>query len=439
MHVSGVHGSGSVRSVRATADPLWVRVLLIGSALTVTVVLILVPLVYVFVQAFSAGVGEWWSQLTADPDTRHSIFLTFSVVPAAVLANTVFGIAAAWTLTRFQFRGRLLLLTLLDLPFAVSPVVAGLCILLIYGAQGWLGPLLKSAGIQVVFAWPGLVLATTFVTLPFVARELIPLMESLGADEELAAVSLGAGPWQLFWRVTLPNIRWGLLFGVIQCHARAIGEFGAVKVVSGGISGQTDTMPLRVEKLFQEYNNPGSFAVASVLTLSGKTTLLRIIAGLESADSGRVLFDDRDVTDLAARERGVGFVFQHYALFRHMTVAENIAFGLRVRKAPAFEVTSRVQELLHLVRLEGLGQRLPAELSGGQRQRVALARALAVRPQMLLLDEPFGALDARVRQELRGWLRRLHQEMHVTTVFVTHDQEEAFEMADQVVVMNQGR
>lgn len=172
---------------------------------------------------------------------------------------------------------------------------------------------------------------------------------------------------------------------------------------------------------------------------SGKTTLLRIIAGLESADAGQVLFDDRDVTELAARERGVGFVFQHYALFRHMTVAENIAFGLRVRRAPSFEVTSRVQELLRLVRLEGLGQRLPSELSGGQRQRVALARALAVRPQMLLLDEPFGALDARVRQELRGWLRRLHQEMHVTTVFVTHDQEEAFEMADQVVVMNQGR
>jgi len=172
---------------------------------------------------------------------------------------------------------------------------------------------------------------------------------------------------------------------------------------------------------------------------SGKTTLLRIIAGLESADAGQVLFDDRDVTQLAARERGVGFVFQHYALFRHMTVAENIAFGLRVRKSPAADVNRRVQELLRLVRLEGLGQRLPTELSGGQRQRVALARALAVRPQMLLLDEPFGALDARVRQELRGWLRRLHQEMHVTTVFVTHDQEEAFEMADQVVVMNQGR
>ena len=158
--------------------------------------------------------------------------------------------------------------------FAVSPVVAGLAILLIYGSNGWLGPLLKSAGVQVVFAWPGLVLATTFVTLPFVARELIPLMESLGADEELAAVSLGAGAWDMFLRITLPNIRWGLLFGVIQCHARAIGEFGAVKVVSGGISGQTDTMPLRVEKLFQEYNNQGSYAVASVLTLVALMTLM---------------------------------------------------------------------------------------------------------------------------------------------------------------------
>jgi sulfate transport system permease protein len=273
MHVSRGSSAGDSRSSRASTDPLWLRILLISAALTVTGVLIVIPLVYVFVQAFSEGFASWWQQLTADADTRHSILLTLSVAPAAVLANTIFGVAAAWTLTRFQFRGRVLLLTMLDLPFAVSPVVAGLCILLIYGAQGWLGPMLKSAGIQVVFAWPGLVLATTFVTLPFVARELIPLMESLGADEELAAVSLGAGPWQLFWRVTLPNIRWGLLFGVIQCHARAIGEFGAVKVVSGGISGQTDTMPLRVEKLFQEYNNPGSFAVASVLTLMALATL----------------------------------------------------------------------------------------------------------------------------------------------------------------------
>ncbi len=172
---------------------------------------------------------------------------------------------------------------------------------------------------------------------------------------------------------------------------------------------------------------------------SGKTTLLRIVAGLESADSGSVLFQDEDVTETSARDRGVGFVFQHYALFRHLTVFENVAFGLRVRKVSKDEVRQRVNELLKMVRLESLGSRFPTELSGGQRQRVALARALAVRPKMLLLDEPFGALDAKVRQELRTWLRKLHEEMNVTTVFVTHDQEEAFEMADQVVVMNQGR
>ena len=171
---------------------------------------------------------------------------------------------------------------------------------------------------------------------------------------------------------------------------------------------------------------------------SGKTTLLRIISGLETADEGSILFKDEDVTERSARDRDVGFVFQHYALFRHMSVFENIAFGMRVRRAAKAEVRDRVNELLHLVRLEGLGQRYPSELSGGQRQRVALARALAVKPRMLLLDEPFGALDAKVRQELRTWLRKLHEEMHVTTVFVTHDQEEAFEMADQVVVMSQG-
>ena len=165
------------------------------------------------------------------------------------------------------------MMTLLDLPFAVSPVVAGLMFVLLFGMQGYFGPALREWNIRIIFAWPGLVLATTFVTLPFVARELIPLMQAIGSDEELAAISLGASPWQMFWRVTLPNIKWGLLFGIIQCHARAIGEFGAVKVVSGGISGETDTMPLRVEKLFQEYNNPGSFAVASVLTLMALATL----------------------------------------------------------------------------------------------------------------------------------------------------------------------
>lgn len=271
MHLSARQTRVAGRHV--ANEPLWLRILLISVSCFVVTVLIIVPLVYVFVQAFGNGPAAWWAELVRDRDTQHSIFLTIVLAPVAVLLNTIFGVAAAWTLTKFRFRGRVLLLTLLDLPFAVSPVVAGLCILLVYGMQGFLGPTLREWGVQVVFSWPGLLMATTFVTMPFVARELIPLMESLGSDEELAAVSLGANRWQLFWRITLPNIKWGLLFGIIQCHARAIGEFGAVKVVSGGIGGQTDTMPLRVEKLFQEYNNPGSYAVASVLTLMALATL----------------------------------------------------------------------------------------------------------------------------------------------------------------------
>ena len=254
-------------------EPLWLRLVLILLACLTTVVLIIVPLVYVFVQAFADGPEAWWSNLFDDPDTRHSVFLTLTVAPLTVVLNTLFGLAAAWTITKFRFFGRTLLMTLLDLPFAVSPVVAGLMFVLLFGMQGYFGPALREWNIRIIFAWPGLVLATTFVTLPFVARELIPLLQAIGSDEELAAISLGASPWQMFWRVTLPNIKWGLLFGIIQCHARAIGEFGAVKVVSGGISGETDTMPLRVEKLFQEYNNPGSFAVASVLTLMALATL----------------------------------------------------------------------------------------------------------------------------------------------------------------------
>jgi len=210
-------------------------------------------------------------------------------------------------------------------------------------------------------------------------------------------------------------------------------------------------MSIRVENITKRY---GEFTALDNVTVnvpdgsllallgpsgSGKTTLLRIIAGLESADSGTVLYAGEDVTEASARDRNVGFVFQHYALFRHMSVFENVAFGLRVRKTPRAEVSERVRELLHLVRLEGLGGRYPAQLSGGQRQRVALARALAIRPRVLLLDEPFGALDAKVRQELRAWLRKLHDEIRMTSVFVTHDQEEAFEVADEVVVMNQGR
>jgi sulfate transport system permease protein len=274
MHVNTVRTKKTAGKMVAN-EPLWFRVLLITLCYLIAAVLIIIPLIYVFVQAFSEGFSGWWKNLFEDAETRHSVFLTLMVVPLAVLVNTVCGVAAAWTLTKFKFPGRTMLMTALDLPFAVSPVVAGLMFVLLYNVRtGYFAPLLNAWGLKVIFAWPGLVMATMFVTIPFVARELIPLMQSLGDDEELAAVSLGASPWQIFWRVTLPNIKWGLLFGVIQCNARAIGEFGAVYVVSGRIERETYTMALRVEKLFQDYNNPGSYAVASVLTLMALSTLI---------------------------------------------------------------------------------------------------------------------------------------------------------------------
>jgi sulfate/thiosulfate transport system permease protein len=263
---------------RVQQDPAWVRWSLTLLALGVLTVLVLVPVVNVFTQALAGGLRVYWDNLVADHDTRHAILLTLAVAPVAVFLNIVFGLAAAWALARFRFPGRTLLLTLIDLPFSVSPVVAGLMFVLAFGMSGYLGPWLAAHGVRVIFAVPGLILATTFVTLPFVARELIPLMEALGSDEELAALSLGASGWQIFWRVTLPNIQWGLIYGVILCNARAMGEFGAVSVVSGKVAGATDTMPLRVEKLMMEYNTPGAFAVASVLTLLAGVTLLLKVA-----------------------------------------------------------------------------------------------------------------------------------------------------------------
>jgi sulfate ABC transporter permease protein CysW/sulfate ABC transporter permease protein CysT len=247
--------------------------LMIGASGLILGVLVAVPLASVFAQAFSKGPVKYVEFLVTDPDTRHAIFLTAIIAPLAVAMNTVFGIAAAYTVARFRFPGRTLLTTLIDLPFSVSPVVAGLVLVLVFGGQSPLGVWLKDHGFQVIFSPPGLVLATAFVTFPFVARELLPVLEANGPDEELAARSLGANAWQMFWRVTLPNIKWGLLYGVILCNARAMGEFGAIYVVSGRIGGQTDTMPLRVEKLFQEYNQPAAFAVASVLTLLALVTL----------------------------------------------------------------------------------------------------------------------------------------------------------------------
>jgi sulfate ABC transporter permease protein CysW/sulfate ABC transporter permease protein CysT len=276
--------AGSAIEDPARASPLLAKLigvtprLLTGLTLAIVGLLVLVPLVNVFAQALSGGVGAYWRSLVADPDTRHAILLTLIVAPLAVAMNTVFGIAAAYTISRFRFPGRALLTTLIDLPFSVSPVVAGLVFVLLFGLQTPFGAWLKEHGYQVIFAPPALVLATAFVTFPFVARELIPVMEANGPEEEIAARSLGANGWQLFWLVTLPNIKWGLLYGVILCNARAMGEFGAIYVVSGRIGGKTDTMPLRVEKLFQEYNQPAAFALASVLTMLALVTLVIKVA-----------------------------------------------------------------------------------------------------------------------------------------------------------------
>jgi sulfate transport system permease protein len=255
----------------ARRDPPLVQWGLTLLAIATVVVLIVIPVVSVFYQALADGVGAYWENLVGDRDTLHSIWMTLAVAPVAVVSNLIFGVAAAWAIARFRFPGRSVLTALIDLPFSVSPVVAGLMLVLLFGMHGYFGPWLRDHGLHVIFSWPGLILATSFVTLPFVARELIPVMEAIGSEEEIAAISLGAGAWQMFWRITMPNIKWGLLYGILLCNARAMGEFGAVYVVSGH-SG-TDTMPLRVEKLFQEYNNPGSFAVASLLTSLALVTL----------------------------------------------------------------------------------------------------------------------------------------------------------------------
>ena len=250
----------------------WLRRTLTTIALLFLLGFLLLPLVSVFFQALSNGVAAYFEAIV-EPDALAAIRLTLLVCVIAVPLNVVFGVVAAWAITKHQFRGKQLLVTLIDLPFSVSPVVSGLVYVLIFGANGWAGPWLSDHGIKVLFAWPGIVLATVFVTFPFVARELIPLMQAQGTDDEQAALSLGASGWQVFWHVTLPNIKWGLLYGVLLCNARAMGEFGAVSVVSGHIRGLTNTMPLHVEILYNEYSFSAAFAVASLLAILALVTL----------------------------------------------------------------------------------------------------------------------------------------------------------------------
>jgi sulfate/thiosulfate transport system permease protein len=257
---------------RATGETRAVRWMLIAIALGFLTLTLLLPLALVFVQALAKGLPAYWAAIT-EPDALSAARLTLLVALIAVPLNLVFGVAAAWCITKFSFPGKNILITLIDLPFAVSPVISGMIFVLLFGAQGWFGPWLSQHDIKIIFAVPGIVLATTFVTAPFVARELIPLMQEQGAEEEEAAMVLGAGGWQTFLRVTLPNIKWGLLYGLILCNARAMGEFGAVSVVSGHIRGETNTLPLHVEILYNEYAFAASFAVASVLTFLALVTL----------------------------------------------------------------------------------------------------------------------------------------------------------------------
>ncbi len=257
----------------ATREAAWVKYSLLLLALGYLLLFLAVPLLAVFVEALRKGWLVYWEALQ-EPDAVSAMRLTLLAAGIAVPANVLFGLTASWAIAKFDFRGKSLLLTLIDLPFAVSPVVSGLIYVLLFGAQGWLGPWLMAHDIKLIFAVPGIVLATIFVTFPFVARELIPLMQAQGREEEEAAISLGASGWQTFWRVTLPNIKWGLLYGVILCNARAMGEFGAVSVVSGHIRGLTNTLPLHVEILYNEYNFVAAFSVASLLTLLALVTLL---------------------------------------------------------------------------------------------------------------------------------------------------------------------
>ena len=259
-------------STTTIASPWWFRSTLILLTLAFLVLFLFLPLAAVFVEAFRKGTEMFFAAFK-DVDAKSAIKLTFLAAGIAVPLNMVFGLAASWCIAKFNFPGKSLLLSLIDLPFAVSPVISGLVYVLLFGAQGWFGPWLREHDIKIIFAVPGIVLATIFVTFPFVARELIPLMQAQGSEEEQAAVSLGANAWQTFWHVTLPNVKWALLYGVILCNARAMGEFGAVSVVSGHIRGETNTLPLHVEILYNEYNFVAAFACASLLALLALVTL----------------------------------------------------------------------------------------------------------------------------------------------------------------------
>ena len=273
MNINSNALAEKLQSRDATREPTWVRYTLITIALLFFLSCLILPLILVFVEAFKQGVGVY-AQALVHPDTLSAVKLTLLTAVIAVPLNVVFGVAAAWCVAKFNFRGKSILTTIIDMPFSVSPVIAGLMLVLIFGTQGWFGSWLMDNDIKILYAVPAIVLATIFITVPFVARELIPLMEAQGTEEEEAAIVLGASGWQTFWKVTLPNIKWGLIYGVILCNARAMGEFGAVSVVSGHIRGETNTLPLHVEIFYNEYTFSAAFAVSSLLALLAIVTLV---------------------------------------------------------------------------------------------------------------------------------------------------------------------
>ena len=273
MNINSNALAEKLQSRDATREPTWVRYTLITIALLFFLSCLILPLILVFVEAFKQGVGVY-AQALVHPDTLSAVKLTLLTAVIAVPLNVVFGVAAAWCVAKFNFRGKSILTTIIDMPFSVSPVIAGLMLVLIFGTQGWFGSWLMDNDIKILYAVPAIVLATIFITVPFVARELIPLMDAQGTEEEEAAIVLGASGWQTFWKVTLPNIKWGLIYGVILCNARAMGEFGAVSVVSGHIRGETNTLPLHVEILYNEYTFSAAFAVSSLLALLAIVTLV---------------------------------------------------------------------------------------------------------------------------------------------------------------------
>lgn len=483
------------------------RHILITVSVLFLFLMLVLPLLCIIASSLKEGFAFYMQSIRTDY-VKSALKVTLIATVAAVVINTFFGLCVSWLLTKFSFRGKQVLATLIDIPFSISPVIVGLAFLMTFGRLGWTYPFIRAinqffgTNIRIAFAIPGVILATVFVTFPYVSREVIPVLNAQGKDEEEAAALMGAGGLKIFFKITFPQMKWALLYGVILVHRERwessvrsmlcqrqeerplhfhwksmhyicrvqsslllqhlqyprfwlfwqllYYSFEIFWNIGQKQEGRAADMYVEMKDICKQY---GSFKASDHVSFgiekgklvallgpsgSGKTTLLRMIAGLEMPNSGDIYIDGKRVNDVPASKRGIGFVFQNYALFRYMTVYDNVAFGLELQKVPKKEIKKRVTELLEITGLSGMEKRYPNQLSGGQRQRVAFARALAPRPQVLLLDEPFAAIDAKVRSELRLWLRSVVTKLGITSIFVTHDQDEAVEVADEIIITNHG-